>query len=298
MLQTIPINLFRISNPMLGDVVENRRLTAETRGNLNDVRHLVFRYKDNLPYLPGQSIGILPPGLNAKNGKAHQPRLYSIASATGGDHRDHQTVSLCVVRHFWENPETGEKGIPGVASNYLCDLKPGDRVKITGPTGKHFLLPEEFKNKSLVFVATGTGIAPYRGMLRDMFDAGYAGKVWLVFGVQHGDCTLYDDEFENWARRHSNFTYIKAVSREEKNPIPQEVPTRNDRMYVQVRLFERRRQLKELLSEPDSVVYMCGLKGMEAGIFPILDKIGAETGTQGSFVAKLKAEQRLRVEVY
>ncbi|MBI4247888.1 MAG: ferredoxin--NADP(+) reductase [Elusimicrobia bacterium] len=298
MLQTIPINLFRISNPMLGDVVENRRLTAETRGKNNDVRHIVFRYKESMPYLPGQSIGILTPGTNSKNGKPHQPRLYSVASATGGDHRDNQTVSLCVVRHFWENPETGEKEIPGVASNYLCDLKPGQKVKITGPTGKHFLLPEDFKKRSLIFVATGTGIAPYRGMLRDLFDAGYVGKVWLILGVQHGDCTLYDDEFVAWAKKHPNFTYVTAISREQKNPIPQEVPTRNDRMYVQVRIFERRRQLKELLSEPDSVVYMCGLKGMEAGIFPILDKIGAEMGTQGSFVAKLKAEQRLRVEVY
>ena len=46
------------------------------------------------------------------------------------------------------------------------------------------------------------------------------------------------------------------------------------------------------------MVYLCGLKGMETGIFPVLEAIGQDLGMKDSFVAKLKAEQRLRIEVY
>ena len=170
-------------------------------------------------------------------------------------------------------------------------------VTLTGPVGRHFLLPDDFKNRDFIFVATGTGIAPYRGMLKEMFEAGFEGRVWLYFGVQYGDVVLYDKEFETY-RKHKNFFYIKAISREEKNPIPSVIPTRENRMYVQVKMYQDCKALGETLAKKDSMVYLCGLKGMEAGIFPVLEKIGAEFGVKESFVAKLKAEQRLRVEVY
>ena len=237
------------------------------------------------------------PGNDPLTGKPHKLRLYSVASVGAGDFGDHQTVSLCVVRHFWNNPKTGEKNIPGIASNYLCDLKVGNSVTLTGPVGRHFLLPDDFKNRDFIFMATGTGIAPYRGMLKEMFDAGYSGRVWLYFGVQYQDVVLYDAEFESY-RKHRNFFYVKAISREEKNPIPEIVPTREGRMYVQVKMYQDQKVLGEVLSKPNSMVYLCGLKGMEEGIFPVLEKMGKEIEITDSFVAKLKSEQRLRVEVY
>ncbi|MBI4372226.1 MAG: hypothetical protein HY585_00690 [Candidatus Omnitrophica bacterium] len=211
--------------------------------------------------------------------------------------KDHQTVSLCVVRHYWDNPKTGEKQIPGLASHYLCDLKVGDEVTLTGPVGRHFLLPEDFKKRDLIFTATGTGIAPYRGMLQEMFEAGFVGRVWLYFGVQYRDVVLYDDEFEAH-RKHKNFFYVKAISREEKNPVPDVVPTRENRMYVQVKMHQDRKLLTEVLAKPDSLIFLCGLKGMEQGIFQVLESIGRELKMSGPLVAKLKAEQRLKVEVY
>ncbi|MBI4051502.1 MAG: ferredoxin--NADP(+) reductase, partial [Elusimicrobia bacterium] len=139
MQKTIPINLYKISSPMLAEVIENKRLSAESRGRKNDVRHLVFQCTGDYPCLPGQSAGILPPGNDPRTGRINSPRLYSVASPTGGDRRDGKTFSLCISRHFWDNPQTGEKEIPGTASNYLCDLRVGNQLKVTGPTGKHFL---------------------------------------------------------------------------------------------------------------------------------------------------------------
>ncbi len=294
--QNIPVNLYSIQKPLVAKTIENRRLTSSSSDLRSDVRHVTFRYQENLPYKPGQSVGTLIPGIDPHTGKPHKLRLYSVASESKGDFGDHQTVSVCVVRHFWNNQATGEKNVPGVASNYLCDLKVDDEVHLTGPVGKHFLLPEDCKKRDLIFVATGTGIAPYRGMLKEMFDSGYVGRVWLYFGAGYSDTVLYNDEFEKY-RKFKNFSYVKAISREEKNPIPELVPTRENKMYVQVKMYQDQNTLKEVLQKTDSLVYLCGLKGMEAGIFPVLEKIGSQLGFQG-FVAKLKSEQRLRVEVY
>ena len=297
MSQNIPVNLFTIQKPLVGETVENRLLTPKSRDPKDEVRHVTVRYREPLPYRPGQSVGILISGIDPQTGKAHKLRLYSVASTAAGDFGDGKTVSLCVVRHFWDNPKTGGKNVPGVTSNYLCDLKMGDSVHLTGPVGRHFLLPEDYLARDLIFVATGTGIAPYRGMLKEMFDAGFQGRVWLYFGVKHRDTVLYNNEFEDY-RTHKNFSYIKAISREEKNPIPETIPTRENRMYVQVKMYQDKQMLKEVLTKPGSIVYICGLKGMEEGIFPMLEKIGRELKVEGSFVAKLKAEQRLKVEVY
>ena len=292
----VSVNLYSIQKPLAAKTIENRQLTLSSTNLRSDVRHVTFRYEENLSYKPGQSVGTLIPGVDPHTGKPHKLRLYSVASESKGDFGDSRTVSLCVVRHFWNNLTTGEKNVPGVASNYLCDLNIGDEVHLTGPVGKHFLLPSDYKKRDLIFVATGTGIAPYRGMLKEMFDSGYVGRVWLYFGVGYSDTILYHDEFEQY-RKFKNFYYIKAISREEKNPIPEIVPTRENKMYVQVKMYQDRNQLKEVLNKPDSFVYLCGLKGMEAGIFPVLEKIGSELG-KADFVAQLKAEQRLRVEVY
>lgn len=295
--QNIPVNLFTIQKPLVGETVENRPLAPQSRDPKSDVRHVTFRYQERLPYRPGQSVGTLIPGVDPQTGKPHKLRLYSVASTAAGDFGDGKTVSLCVVRHFWDNPKTGEKNIPGITSNYLCDLKPGDSIHLTGPVGRHFLLPEDFHKRDLIFVATGTGIAPYRGMLKEIFEAGFQGRVWLYFGVKYRDTVLYDSEFERY-RTHPNFFYVKAISREEKNPIPEDVPTPDNRMYVQVKMYQDKEALKEALAKSDSIIYICGLKGMEEGIFPVLENIGAQLNAEGSFVAKLKAEHRVRVEVY
>merc|ERR1712118_577197 len=94
----------------------------------------------------------------------------------------------------------------GVCSNYLCDSKPGDEVKLTGPTGKAMLLPEKDPSTDIIMVATGTGIAPYRSFLRRLFvektpyAEAYKGLAWLFLGVANTDALLcdYSDAFPNF----------------------------------------------------------------------------------------------------
>lgn len=292
----IPSNLFKRTNPLLAKVLENRRLTPPERPPPNDVRHIVLS-SPGLPYLPGQSIGVLPEGYDLGSGKPHKLRLYSVSSESKGDYGDGQTVSTVVVRHFWDNEETGETSIPGVCSKQLCDCEAGDKVKLTGPVGKRFLLPTDFHERDLIFIATGTGIAPYRGMLQEVFNQAYRGKLFLIFGVQYADTVLYDDEFRSYLDRR-NFRYITALSREaEKNPFSDEVPTRDNKMYVQVRMWQHRQEIRQSLEKPDTIVYQCGLKGMEKGVFQVIDKIGGQMG-EPDLSNRLKAEGRMLLEVY
>jgi ferredoxin--NADP+ reductase len=87
-------------------------------------------------------VGILPPGKN-KKGRDHKLRLYSISSPTSGESGNRHLISTTVKRTI---EEFEEKLYIGVASNYLADLKPGEKVKMTGPSGRRFLLPENEKD--------------------------------------------------------------------------------------------------------------------------------------------------------
>merc|ERR1712187_85464 len=115
----------------------------------------------------------------------------------------------------------------GVCSNYICDLKEGDEVLITGPVGTEMLLPEE-PDSVIIMLATGTGIAPMRSYLRLLFNdkAGEAsdgsrkfkGLAWLFLGVPYSKSLLYDDENKEYLSKFpQNFRYEYAISREQKN---------------------------------------------------------------------------------
>lgn len=296
MTREVPTNLYKSISPLIGSVLENRRLTSTDRPPENDVRHIVLS-SDGLSYLPGQSVGVVPDGYDARTGKHQKLRLYSVSSESNGDHKDGKTVSVVVVRHFWREPEIPEVPLAGVCSRYLCDCDVGEKVRITGPVGKRFLLPLDFRSRDLIFIATGTGIAPYRGMIKEMFGRNYHGKAYLFFGVRYADTLLYDDEFRSYVDR-PNFRYITALSREaEQNPFPNEIPTVANKMYVQVRLWQHRVEIGESLAKPDTLVFICGLKGIEKAILYVIDRIGELQGETG-LSQRLKAEQRILLEVY
>ena len=196
-----------------------------------------------MPYWEGQSYGVLPPGTNPKNGKPHTVRLYSIASSRYGDDMSGQTSSLCVRRATYWDPEMGKEdpAKKGVCSNYLCDSKPGDDCKMTGPSGKVMLMPEENSKTDYIMVATGTGIAPYRGFIRRLFTettpAGeaYKGLAWLFLGVANSDALLYDEEWQAAKSKFpDNFRVDYALSREQKNK-------KGGKMYIQDKVRLQRR---------------------------------------------------------
>ncbi|MDC2975543.1 FAD-binding oxidoreductase [Prochlorococcus sp. AH-736-D23] len=293
----VPVNIYRPKTPYEGTVIENYSLLKE--GAIGRVNHITFDLKDSDPflnYVEGQSIGIMPAGEDA-NGKPHKLRLYSIASTRHGDNFNGNTVSLCVRQLQYE--KDGET-INGVCSTYLCDIKPGDKVKITGPVGKEMLLPDE-EDANIVMLATGTGIAPMRAYLRRMFEPtekeknkwNFKGKAWLFMGAPKSANLLYEEDLQRYlVENPDNFKYTKAISREQQN-------TKGGRMYIQDRVLESANELFNMIEDEKTHIYLCGLKGMEPGIDEAMTKAAEEKGLNWSELRpQLKKAGRWHVETY
>jgi ferredoxin-NADP reductase len=98
-------------------------------------------------------------------------------------------------------------------SNYLCDLKEGAEIPAQGPFGNFILHPPM---RDTIFIATGTGIAPFRSMLHWLLadpKRHENRRLWLVFGVRTQADLYYDDEFRTLAAAHPNFEYLPTLSR-------------------------------------------------------------------------------------
>jgi len=320
----IPWNLFSPKAPYSGKVVKNDKhpqtLTEKT-GDANwETTHVTFDHGGNVPYIEGQSIGVIAPGPDKKGETPARIRLYSIASSAVGDDETSKTVSLCVKRVVevdgkFANREVGEdkpdkagthypanKVYRGVCSNHICDFNVGDEVLITGPTGAEMLLPEE-QDANIIMLATGTGIAPMRSYLRLLFNdkvgaaadgsRKFKGLAWLFMGVPFSKSLLYDDEHKEYKAKYPDqFRFDYAVSREQKNAAGQ-------KMYIQTKMAEYAEELWVLMQNPKTHVYMCGLKGMESGMAECFGPIAEKNGKKWEeFAKEMKTGHRYHVEVY
>ncbi|CAJ1448493.1 unnamed protein product [Effrenium voratum] len=319
----IPWNLFTPKAPYQGKVVENDKhpqtLTEET-GDANwETTHVTFDHGGKVPYIEGQSIGVIAPGPDKKGETPAKIRLYSIASSAVGDNQNSKTVSLCVKRVVeldgkFANREKGEdkadkagtaypdnKVYRGVCSNHICDMTPGDDVLITGPSGAEMLLPED-PEANIIMLATGTGIAPMRSYCRLLFhdDAGagsdgrkFKGLAWLFMGVPYSKSLLYDDEHQEYKSKYPDqFRYDYAVSREQTN-------AEGQKMYIQTKMAEYAEELWGLMQDEKTHVYMCGLKGMESGMAECFGPIAEKNGlVWAEFAKAMKKADRYHVEVY
>jgi benzoyl-CoA 2,3-dioxygenase component A len=265
------INLFNRANPAVAKVTGNLRLTGEHTET--DVRHIILDFGTvAFPVLEGQSIGVVPPGVDAA-GKAHAMRLYSIASPRDGERPNTNNLSLTVKR---------VEG--GVASNWLCDMKLGETVQVIGPFGATFLMPDD-QDADILMICTGTGSAPFRGFTeRRRRSAPHArGKLHLYFG----------------ARTPEELPYFGPLQRLPKTLLTQELVYSRlpgaSREYVQDRMRAKAAEIAELLKSPNLHVYMCGLKGLEAGVEAAFTEIAEDWA---ALRETLRASGRYHVETY
>lgn len=278
-LTSVEMHLATPAAPVEGVVVSTERCTAARTKSSSIVRHVAIDVSGTAlegRFKAGQSFGVLPPGVDA-SGKAHKLRLYSIACGSAGEDGRGRVLSTTVKRLVDEHQET-HKLFLGVASNYLCDLQVGERLKVTGPSGKRFVLPAEPAKHDYVLIATGTGIAPFRGMIADLVAGGMGAgsRVALVLGAAYASDLLYHSHFEGLARGGGNewFTYLTAVSREKQ-------ADGQGPLYVQDRLRTHRELLGSMLASPRTLVYICGLAGMELGILQRMAEILPASDLEG-----------------
>ncbi len=279
-------NAFTPKAPAIATVAGNVDCTED--GFASHTHHIVLDF-GAVPFrvLEGQSIGIVPPGLDG-HGRAHVPRQYSIASSRNGERPGYNNLSLTVKRVTEDH-----QGRPfcGVASNYVCDLKVGDAVQVVGPFGQSFLMPNHPKSH-IVMICTGTGSAPMRAMTEwrrrqrkgGSFDGG---KLMLFFGARTRGELPY---FGPLTSLPKDFIDINlAFSRTPGQP----------KRYVQDVMKERAADLALLLADPNAHFYVCGLKSMEEGVLLALREVADGAGLSWPAIAPaLKREGRLHLETY
>ena len=259
-------HLVKPISPVIGRV-HATRLCTRSRKAASIVRHVEIDVSGTPlenSWRSGQSFGVVPAG-EANDGKPHKLRLYSIAAPTGGETGDGTIITTTVKRMLDEHWES-HKLITGVCSNYLCDLNVGDEVLLTGPVGKRFLLPSEPEKHQYIFIATGTGIAPFRGMMLDLIRQGMPSRVALLMGTPYETDLLYHDDLSAWAQEYENFSYHTAISRHT-------TPDQPGKLYVQERLREDFDTLGPMLASERTLIYVCGLAGMELGVYQELARL-------------------------
>ena len=271
---------------VIATVTGNARVTEV--GKDYDTHHIVLDFGSMpFPVLEGQSIGIIPPGVD-QHGRAHHPRQYSVASPRNGERPGYNNLSLTIKRVL-ENHQG--QPVRGVASNFMCDLKIGDKVQVTGPFGSSFLMPNHPRS-SIVMICTGTGSAPMRAMTewrRRMRQSGKfeGGKLMLFFGARTQQELPYFGPLQSLPK---DFIDIElAFSR-----TPGQV-----KRYVQDAMRDRSADLALLLRDPNAFFFVCGLKAMEEGVLMTLRDVAVQAGMDWeSLGATMKREGRLHLETY
>jgi ferredoxin-NADP reductase len=229
-----------------GVITERKVFTArllECRDLSDSTKHFRWEVEEahKFDFHAGQFVSML-----ADHDGREITRAYSIASAPRGDNK----FDLCLNR------------VPdGFFSNFLCDLRAGDEVRFHGPHG-YFTLKHPVRDS--FFVATGTGIAPIRGMLHWLLEDSSRHdnrEFSLVFGVRYQQDLYYDEEFRALEQDHPNFHYVPTLSRD--NP-----GWSGARGYVQ----EHVESLATGRTDMDA--YICGLKEMVKANRDLLKRLG------------------------
>lgn len=266
------INLYTLGKPATARVQGNYRLTDDPD---HDVRHIILDFGGQpMPVLEGQSIGIIPPGTDSQ-GKPHLPRLYSLSSPRDGERPNFNNLSLTVKREA-----------QGLCSNYVCDLRIGDEVQVTGPFGSTFLMPDDLSAR-LLMICTGTGSAPFRAFTMRRQRGGSGGDLTMFFGARTPESLPYFGPLgkvpETLLKKHLVFSRLPDAPKE----------------YVQDRMMAEQDAVADLLMDPRTHVYICGLRGMEQGVELAFRSIAESRGLPWETTRDaMRDEGRYHVETY
>jgi CDP-4-dehydro-6-deoxyglucose reductase len=206
-----------------------------------DVRHFVFEVPgvEKFTFVPGQFVS-----MNQVVNEKKITRAYSIASAPAETNRFELCLNL--VRE-------------GLLSPRLFEMQAGDTIEIRPPLGMFVLRNPA---REAVFIATGTGIAPFRSILKAHLNES-SQPFTLVFGVRHESHLMYRAEFEEMARQYPRFRFLPTLSR----------PTES----WSGRSGHVQKHLQEAIGERRDIdVFLCGLKLMVDDVRNILKEMGFE----------------------
>jgi NAD(P)H-flavin reductase len=217
---------------MKAKLIRQSEIAPGVRSFLFEVPEVELLY-----FIPGQFVSFT----EAIQGK-QITRPYSIASPP-----DSNRFEICLNRVE-----------DGLFSPYLFDLQPGASVEMSAPLG-YFVLRDP--GRDCIFVATGTGVAPFRSMLHAWLGQHDRKQFTLIFGVRYERGLMYRNEFEDLARTHPNLRFWPTLSRPEPGWTGR---TGHVQPHVLEAIGDRR----------DLDVYICGLKLMVDDVRAMLKGMG------------------------
>ena len=243
---------FDTSNKQMATVIESQRITPE---NCPEVRSIKLQLSDaKFSWHEGQNIGIIVPGPHDFGHQQHF-RLYTIANSRAASNKNKPEIELCVRRCFYIDEFSGEQEA-GIASNYLCDLKAGDTLTLTGPYGDAFKIPAE-TDSHILMIGSGTGIAPFRAFVQHLYEPqpNRAGQVMLFYGANSGAEHLYHNEqLNDLAQYYDQKTYQSFLG------INQRPWINRDSDGLSNILTENIQTIWELINQTNTYVYLAGLE--------------------------------------
>ena len=189
-------------------------------------------------------------------------RAYSMANYPG-----EKGIIMLNVRVASPHPRAPEGTPPGQMSSYIFNLKPGDKVTISGPYGEFFIqdTPAE-----MVYIGGGAGMAPLRSHIFELFKERQTDrKVSYWYGGRSTRELFYLDEFEDLKQKYENFNYHIALS----DPVPEDNWTGHEGFIHQVLLDE---YLSKHPNPEDVEYYICGPPMMLSAVRNMLDDLGVE----------------------
>jgi ferredoxin-NADP reductase len=176
-------------------------------------------------FVPGQWVSVF-----AEIGGKKITRAYSLASEPQGN-RFEICLNLVPEGHF---------------SPFLFSLRSGDALSMKGPVGNFTLRDTQ---RESIFVATGTGVVPYRAILRERRYLTSGAPATLLFGARYELGLMFHDEFASLAEEFPNLRYIPTVTRPSAG-------WQGQTGRIQPLLWDL------LGAETSADVYVCGLKEM------------------------------------
>lgn len=217
-------------------------IAIETLTPTVKVFRLAFEPGAEFSFVAGQYVMVDVP---KDGGMVQKP--YSIASAPF----ERGTIDLCI--KFVEG---------GYVSTYFhSHVRVGDRVTIYEAQG---FFVDRGGSHGRVYVGTGTGIAPIRSMILDLYHTGFQGPIAVYFGVRREEELLYESDWRRFEAEHPNFRFVATVSR--------------PRVWTG-RVGWVQDALRETLVDPGSKdVYVCGLVPMVKSVKPLLMELGVPRG--------------------
>ena len=208
--------------------------------------------------------------------KAHNPeptvRAYSMAN-----YPEEGDIIMLTVRiastPFKPRPQVGFQDVPtGIASSYIFSLKPGDKVRMSGPYGDFH--PIFDSKKEMIWVGGGAGMAPLRSQIMYMLKTLHTRdrEMHYFYGARSLNEAFFLDDFHELEKEYPNFHFHLALDR--PDPIADEAGVKYTAGFVHQVMYNT--YLKDHEAPEDIEYYMCGPGPMSAAVQKMLDSLGVD----------------------